>query len=46
MKLPSRDDIQRIRERYPTGTRAELIYIANDSGAVPNMGAAFLCLRI
>ena len=25
MKLPSRDDIQRIRERYPAGTRVELI---------------------
>ena len=25
MKLPSRDDIQRIRERYPAGSRVELI---------------------
>ena len=25
MKLPSRDDIQQIRERYPAGSRVELI---------------------
>ena len=41
MKFPSRDDIQRIREHYPVGARTELIYIANDSGAVPKLGATF-----
>ena len=31
MKLPSRDDIQRIRERYPAGTRVELIRMNDGS---------------
>ena len=27
MKLPSRDDIQRIREHYPVGARVQLIHM-------------------
>ena len=44
MKLPSREQIERIRKKYPAGTRIELIEMS-DSQAPPS-GTLGICLAV